>query len=158
MALASSVAFSAATLPHGYTPNLRVFACKPPGGSRPQPRRRQPQRRRRLKQEDSVAKVHIRENYWEPFIERHIRRVRDQGIDLNDDVERLKLQRENKFELILELAEEANEFLVNHPEEAIHKKPALKVISDAVNQSGTIQRPDAYSDATFEFLEDLGMF
>ncbi|KAH7278636.1 hypothetical protein KP509_38G050000 [Ceratopteris richardii] len=110
------------------------------------------------KQEDPQSKVHASEHYWEPYLERHIRRVREQGININDDVEKLKLRTENKFELILDLAETANEFLVNHPEESIRKKPGLKVISDAINQTGTVEVEDAYPDATFEFLEELGMF
>lgn len=77
---------------------------------------------------------------------------------INYDVEQLKLRSENKFELILEIAEEANNFQINNPEEAITKKPALKAISDVVNESGTRQVAEAYLDATFEFLEDLGRF
>jgi ABC-type sulfate transport system substrate-binding protein len=70
----------------------------------------------------------------------------------------MKLQSDNKFELILEIAEEANDFLLNNPDESIVKRPVLKVISDRVNESGTRDVADAYLDATFEFLEDLGRF
>ncbi|KAH7278634.1 hypothetical protein KP509_38G050000 [Ceratopteris richardii] len=139
-----------------------IISCAKPSKSGREPRKQQPQqrqiRRRRLKQEDPQSKVHASEHYWEPYLERHIRRVREQGININDDVEKLKLRTENKFELILDLAETANEFLVNHPEESIRKKPGLKVISDAINQTGTVEVEDAYPDATFEFLEELGMF
>jgi ABC-type sulfate transport system substrate-binding protein len=73
-------------------------------------------------------------------------------------VEKMKLQSDNKFELILEIAEEANDFLLDNPDESIVKRPVLKVISDRVNESSSRDVADAYLDATFEFLEDLGKF
>ena len=98
------------------------------------------------------------EDYWDPHLERQERRMKEQGMHLNYDVEKMKLQSDNKFELILEIAEEANDFLLNNPDESILKRPVLKVISDRVNESGTRDVADAYLDATFEFLEDLGQF
>eukprot|EP00250_Pteridium_aquilinum_P017371 c23598_g3_i1 orf=114-593(+) len=156
MALASSLPFCGPTLSHGYTSQVRVFACKP--ATPAQPPRSRPRRRRRLRKEDAKSETHRGEHFWDPHLERQVRRIHEQGMHLNHDVERLKLQRENKFELILELAEEANNYLLNNPEEAIVKKPALKVISDMVNETGSGEVADAYLDATFEFLEDLGRF
>ncbi|KAH7387991.1 hypothetical protein KP509_16G052300 [Ceratopteris richardii] len=87
-----------------------------------------------------------------PYLERHIRKVREQGININDDVEKLMLRIGNKFELISDLAKTVNEFLVSHPYKAIKEKPRMKVDSDAENQTGTIEVGDAYPHATFEFL------
>lgn len=136
------------------TCRLKIDASNAASSS-PQPRKLR--RRRRLRRED--PKLRSQKDGFLPFLERQARLIREDGKDIGMHVEQLTLQSENKFALVREIAEEANAFLLNNPEEAIFKKPVLKVISDRINEAaGRRVVADAYGDAVEQPVEDMGEF
>lgn len=86
-----------------------------------------------------------KESVW-PYLETQERMIVDLNKQILVDTENLLNRANNKFGLVLEIAEEANEYLRHNKEESLTKKPILKVISDRINEgAGEIIR-DAYCE------------
>eukprot|EP00249_Psilotum_nudum_P012158 c23614_g1_i1 orf=379-882(+) len=81
-----------------------------------------------------------------PYPEQQEHLWKEAGCQVLLDAEWLMNQAENKFAFVLDIAEEATEYLQNNPEEALVKKPILKAISDRVNEALGMQLSDAYTD------------
>ncbi|BBN12343.1 hypothetical protein MPTK1_5g19300 [Marchantia polymorpha subsp. ruderalis] len=79
-----------------------------------------------------------------PFLEPHIRVHKEEGHQVLVDVEYLLLRAPNPFGLVLEISEEANEFLRNNKEDSLQRKPVLKMISDRINEAAGEQLTDSY--------------
>lgn len=78
-----------------------------------------------------------------PFLEEQVRKLREDGKDVNLDLERLLLSEENKFDFVNEIIAEGNRFIENNPDEYIGKKAVLHALSNRLNDAG-IYRPEAY--------------
>jgi hypothetical protein len=86
-----------------------------------------------------------KESVW-PYLETQERMIVDLNKQILVDTENLLNRANNKFGLVLEIAEEANEYLRHNKEESLTKKPILKVMSDRINEAaGEIIR-DAYCE------------
>ncbi|CAM6104137.1 unnamed protein product [Calypogeia fissa] len=62
------------------------------------------------------------------------RTFREEGHESLDDAELLFSKASNSYGLVLQIAEEATEYLPNNKEESLRRKPILKVISDRINE------------------------
>ncbi|KAL2611631.1 hypothetical protein R1flu_023323 [Riccia fluitans] len=82
----------------------------------------------------------------EPFLEPQIRKAKEEGHQVLADVDYLLLRATNPYGLVLEIAEEANEYLRNNKEDSLLRKPVLKMISDRINEAAGEQLTDSYID------------
>ncbi|KAL3678888.1 hypothetical protein R1sor_021844 [Riccia sorocarpa] len=82
----------------------------------------------------------------EPFLEPQMRTAKEEGHQVLQDVEYLHLRATNPYGLVLEIAEEANEYLRNNKEDSLLRKPVLKMISDRINEDAGEQIRDSYID------------
>ncbi|CAK9217774.1 unnamed protein product [Sphagnum troendelagicum] len=78
------------------------------------------------------------------FLEVQERMIKECNTQVLVDAENLLAQSNNKFGLVLEIAEEANEYLRHNKDESLTRKPILKVISDRINEGAGEQLSDAY--------------
>ncbi len=78
------------------------------------------------------------------FLEVQERMIKECNKQVLVDAENLLAQSNNKFGLVLEIAEEANEYLRHNKDESLTRKPILKVISDRINEGAGEQLSDAY--------------
>ncbi|KAG0563507.1 hypothetical protein KC19_8G036900 [Ceratodon purpureus] len=90
-----------------------------------------------------------KEGIW-PYLQTQERMIVDLNKQLLVDTENLLHRANNKFGLVLEIAEEANEYLRNNKDEALTKKPILKVMSDRINEAAGENIRDAYCEETFD--------
>jgi hypothetical protein len=78
------------------------------------------------------------------FLEVQERMIKECNRQVLVDAENLLAQSNNKFGLVLEIAEEANEYLRHNKDESLTRKPILKVISDRINEGAGEQLSDSY--------------
>lgn len=101
----------------------------------------------KLSQGRKDPKLNERELEW-PFLQTQERMIKDCNKQILVDAEILLQQSNNKFGLVLEIAEEANEYLRHNKEESLTRKPVLKVMSDRINQGAGENIRDAYIEET----------
>lgn len=94
-------------------------------------------------------KMDERQNVW-PYLETQERMIVDLNKQILVDTENLLARANNKFGLVLEIAEEANEYLRHNKDEALTRKPILKVISDRINEAAGENIRDAYCEETLD--------
>ena len=94
-------------------------------------------------QEKRDAMLDERETVW-PYLETHQRMITDLNKQVLVDAENLLDRANNKFGLVLEIAEEANEYLRQNKDEALTRKPILKMISDRINEAAGENVRDSY--------------
>ncbi|XP_024360324.1 uncharacterized protein [Physcomitrium patens] len=105
-------------------------------------------RGRRGGRKDPMLEEHERDEgtTW-PYLQTNERVLKDNlNLNLLVDTENLLSRANNKFGLALEIAEEANEYLRNNKEEALYKKPILKVMSDRINEAAGENIRDSYME------------
>lgn len=85
-----------------------------------------------------------------PFLEKQERLIKDFNRQVLVDVESLLNQSNNKFGLVLEISEEANDYLRDNKDESLTRKPILKVISDRINQGAGENITDSYIEEIFD--------
>lgn len=90
-----------------------------------------------------------RESVW-PFLQTQQRMITDLNKQVLVDAENLLARANNKFGLVLEIAEEANEYLRHNKDEALTRKPILKVMSDRINEAAGEVIRDAYCEETLD--------
>lgn len=90
-----------------------------------------------------------RERIW-PYLETQERMIVDLNKQVLVDTENLLSRANNKFGLVLEIAEEANEYQRYNKDEALSKKPILKVMSDRINEAAGENVRDAYCEETLD--------
>ena len=83
-----------------------------------------------------------------PFLQTQERMIKDSNKQILVDAEILLAQSNNMFGLVLEIAEEANEYLRHNKEESLTRKPVLKVMSDRINQGAGEDIRDSYIEET----------
>ena len=97
-------------------------------------------------------RLNEKELEW-PFLETQERMIKDCNKQILVDAEILLAQSNNKFGLVLEISEEANEYLRHNKEESLTRKPVLKVMSDRINQGAGENIRDAYIEETTDPTE-----
>ncbi|CAH9123442.1 unnamed protein product [Cuscuta epithymum] len=98
-------------------------------------------RRKKLTKKDDETKYRLEEV---PFLEEHMRKIKEDGGLLAMDIDRLLLSEENRFAFVNEIAAEAKEYVENNRDEyGGSKKAILHVISNRMNEAG-FDRPEAY--------------
>ncbi|CAH9058960.1 unnamed protein product [Cuscuta epithymum] len=127
------------------TPGFRLsnFAVQSQKGSNSQSegRGRRVWRRKKLTKKDDETKYRLEEV---PFLEEHMRKIKEDGGLLAMDIDRLLLSEENRFAFVNEIAAEAKEYVENNRDEyGGSKKAILHVISNRMNEAG-FDRPEAY--------------
>lgn len=93
--------------------------------------------------------INEREVIW-PYLQTQERLIVDQNEQILIDTENLLARANNKFGLVLEIAEEANEYLRHNKDEALTRKPILKVMSDRINEAAGENIRDSYCEETLD--------